>query len=332
MKVSVVVPVYNSQETLDVLVSGLVVVLAQQYVAFEIILVNDGSSDRSWDLIKQLSQKYGFIHGIDMMRNYGQHNALLAGIRAANGDVVVTMDDDLQNPAEELPKLVEMLFRGYDVVYGTPKKAEHDPLRNLASNLTKLMLQSSMGADNARSISPFRAFKVEIREAFANYRNPSVNLDVLLTWGTRKFTYVPVEHKARQVGQSSYTIGKLINHALNMVTGFSTAPLRFASITGIAFTLLGATLLLYVIGRFLIQGVAVPGFVFLASTILLFSGAQMFALGIMGEYLARIFVRNMDRPVYTVREHIDTTNLHLNKAGFAGLSSPSLIGHNDNRK
>jgi glycosyltransferase involved in cell wall biosynthesis len=317
MQISVVVPVYNSQATLELLINKLKPVLSELYSSYEIILVNDGSSDRSIDIIESIASQDHRIMGIDLMRNYGQHNALLAGIRAASGDVIVTMDDDLQHPPEEIPKLTEMLARGYGVVYGTPAKAEHNTLRLLASHLTKMMLQSSMGADNARNISAFRAFKTELRQAFADYKNPYVNLDVLLTWGTRKFTHVPVKHDPRHSGQTTYTLAKLINHALNMVTGFSTAPLRIASVTGIGFTILGAALLVYVIGRFLIQGVAVPGFVFLASTILLFSGAQMFALGIMGEYLARIFVRNIDRPIYTIREncnsHMQTSRLTDNK-------------------
>ncbi len=307
MKLSVIVPVYNSQQTLKPLLESLYAVLRKGYTSFEIILINDGSTDRSWQLIGQLAQEYSCIRALNMMRNYGQHNALLAGIRIATGEVVVTIDDDLQNPPQEIPKLTEMLSRGYDVVYGKPSKAEHDLFRNLASYMTKFVLAGSMGADTARSISSFRAFRTELREAFVGYRNPHVNIDVLLTWATTKFTHVEVEHQPRTYGKSTYTLSKLVNHALNMVTGFSTAPLRIASLTGVVFTFIGAGLLVYVIGRFLIQGVAVPGFVFLASTILVFSGAQMFALGIMGEYLARIFVRNMDRPVYSVREEIESS-------------------------
>lgn len=276
----------------------------QNYRAFEIILVNDGSTDRSWETISQLLPQYDRVRAIDMLRNYGQHNALLAGIRAASGDFVVTIDDDLQNPVEEIPKLIERLNRGYDVVYGKPRKAEHDLLRNIASGTTKFVLAGAMGADTALSISSFRAFRTKLREAFAAYRNPHVNIDVLLTWATTKFTHVEVEHRPRLEGKSTYTLPKLLNHALNMVTGFTTAPLRIASLTGIAFTLLGASLLIYFIGRFMLQGLAVPGFVFLASAMLLFSGAQMFALGIMGEYLSRMFVRNMDRPVYSISEEL----------------------------
>lgn len=304
MKISVIVPVYNSQLTLRELVERLTAVLAANYEGYEIILVNDGSADGSWSIIKQLANENRCIRALNMMRNYGQHNALLAGLRAAAGDFTVTIDDDLQNPPEEIPKLTQMFARGYDVVYGKPAKAEHDTLRNIASDLTKFVLAGSMGADTARSISSFRAFRTNLREAFSEYRNPHVNIDVLLTWGTKNFTHIEVMHNARACGKSTYTLSKLINHALNMVTGFSTAPLRIASLTGIVFTFIGALLLIYVIGRFLIQGVAVPGFVFLASTTLLFSGAQMFALGIMGEYISRIFLRNMDRPVYTIKEEL----------------------------
>jgi undecaprenyl-phosphate 4-deoxy-4-formamido-L-arabinose transferase len=235
------------------------------------------------------------------MRNYGQHNALLYGIRRAKYDVTVTMDDDLQNPPEEIPKLLEKLTEGYDVVYGTPKEEQHTVWRNLASQVTKLALKSAMGAETAKNISAFRAFQTKIREAFANYQSSFVSIDVLLSWGTTRFTATPVHHDLRRVGESNYTLRKLITHALNMMTGFSTLPLQLASMVGFGFTLFGFGVLVYVVGRYLIQGSPVAGFPFLASVIAIFSGAQLFALGIMGEYLARMHFRMMERPTYTIR-------------------------------
>ena len=132
-----------------------------------------------------------------------------------------------------------------------------------------------------------------------------MSIDVLLTWGTTRFAAVPVRHDPRQVGVSNYTFRKLVRHALNMMTGFSTLPLQLASVVGFAFTLFGLLLLVYVIGRYLIEGGSVPGFPFLASTIALFSGAQLFALGIIGEYLARMHFRMMDRPSYVIRCILD---------------------------
>jgi glycosyltransferase involved in cell wall biosynthesis len=299
--ISVVVPVYNSQEILPELAARLSTVLAQLASRFELILVNDGSRDQSWEVIERLATEYDWVRGINLMRNYGQHNALLCGIRAAQYVLVVTIDDDLQNPPEEIPKLVAKLDEGYDVVYGTPKREQHGLWRDLASKFTKIALQSAMGSETARNVSAFRAFRGLVRNAFAAYQGPFVSIDVMLTWGTMRFAAVPVRHDPRQVGVSNYTFRKLVRHALNMMTGFSTLPLQLASVVGFGFTLFGLLLLVYVIGRYLIEGGSVPGFPFLASTIALFSGAQLFALGIIGEYLARMHFRIMDRPPYVVR-------------------------------
>lgn len=304
--ISVVVPVYNSQGTLADLLSRLAPVLAAAAPgAHEVILVNDGSHDGSWAVIGQLRQQYPFIAAFDMMRNYGQHNALLCGIRAARFDKVVTLDDDLQNPPEEVPKMLAKLDQGFDVVYGKPQAMTHGLWRNLASKITKAVLQKAMGADTAANISAFRIFRTRVRDAFATYRSPFVSIDVLLTWGTTKFTAIEVKHDPRTVGASNYTLKKLLVHALNMVTGFSTWPLQLASMIGFVFTLIGLGLLLFVILSRIIIGKAPAGFAFLASVIAIFSGAQLFALGIIGEYLARLHFRTMERPTYTVRSRLD---------------------------
>ena len=266
----------------------------------ELILVNDGSLDQSWGVIQQLAGRQPWIQGFNLMRNYGQHNALLCGIRAARHSVIITMDDDLQNPPEEIPRMLERLMDGYDVVYGTAAHQAHGAFRNLASWITKLALQSAMGAETARKVSSFRVFRTYLRDAFCNYSGPSVSIDVLLTWGTRSFSSVPVRNDPRTIGVSNYTMGKLVAHAMNMMTGFSTLPLQMASVVGFVCTLFGMGLLAYVVTRYLIQGSTVPGFSFLASVIVIFSGAQLFALGIIGEYLARMHFRMMDRPSYTV--------------------------------
>ena len=299
--ISVVVPVYNSAPTLSTLMCGLTGVLEQLGLVYEIIFVNDGSRDASWEQIVALGSEYELLRGINLMRNYGQHNALLCGIRAARYEVIVTMDDDLQHPPEEIPKLLDKLAEGYDVVYGTPQQEQHGFWRDVASQVTKLALQNAMGSETACNVSAFRAFRTRVRDAFANYQGPFVSIDVLLTWGTTRFAAVPVRHDLRRMGVSNYTFRKLVTHAFNMMTGFSVLPLQMASLIGFAFTLFGLGVLVYVIGRYLIQGGSVPGFPFLASVIAIFSGAQLFALGIMGEYLARMYFRMMERPTYAVR-------------------------------
>ncbi|MFN8531218.1 MAG: glycosyltransferase [Anaerolineae bacterium] len=299
---SVVVPVYRSEDSLPELAAALNTVLPQVAERYELVLVCDGSPDHSWDVIEQLCAQYPWVRGIHLMRNYGQHNALLCGVRSAQYDIVATMDDDLQHPPEELAQLLQKLNEGFDVVYGSPAQEQHGLWRDLASQVTKWALQSSMSVDIARRVSAFRVFRTRLRDAFATYGSPYVNLDVLLTWGTTRFAAVTVRHDARKYGASNYTFRKLVTHALNMITGFSVVPLQIASLLGFAFAAFGGLVLIYVIGRAALFGIVVPGFAFLASTIALFAGAQLFALGIIGEYLARVHFRTMDRPVYTVRE------------------------------
>src|SRR6266851_4242729 len=161
-RISVVVPVYNSSMVLPLMVKELEAVLPKSSVDFELILVNDASPDQSWQIITELARERAWIHGINLMRNVGQHNALLCGIRAARYEIVVTIDDDLQNPPSEIPKLLEKLEQGFDVVYGVPEHEQHGILRDLASRMTKLVLQNAMGAEIPRNISAFRVFRTQV--------------------------------------------------------------------------------------------------------------------------------------------------------------------------
>lgn len=299
--ISVVVPAFNSEQTLPLLVPRLAAALVSLGAPFEVLLVNDGSHDATWDVIEDLALAHPFVVGIDLMRNYGQHNALLCGIRAARFATVVTLDDDLQNPPEEIPALLAGLDRGSDVVYGVPERQQHGLLRNLASRVTKLALRDVLGASTAPSVSAFRAFHTTLRESFADYRSQFVSIDVLLTWGARRFDAVVVRHDERRLGESNYTFRRLVVHSLNMLTGFSTLPLQIASVLGFGATLFGFGILALVVGRHLLHGGAVPGFTFLASIIAIFSGVQLFVVGIIGEYLARMHFRMMERPPYAVR-------------------------------
>lgn len=300
--VSVIVPVYNSESTLEELVRRLCAALDGCAGDLEIVLVNDGSRDASWAKIRELASRDPRVHGVNLMRNYGQHNALLAGIRVARHEISVTIDDDLQNPPEEIPKLLAELEKGYDVVYGTPEAERHGLMRDLASRITKIALQGSMGVDMARRVSAFRVFRTRLREAFMQYRASTISIDVLLTWATTRYASVTVRHEARSKGESNYTFRALVAHALNMLTGYSVLPLQLASLMGLAFSLIGLIVLVFVVGRYLLQGSSVPGFPFLASTIAIFSGAQLLALGVIGEYLARMHFRMMGRPAYMIRE------------------------------
>ncbi len=169
------------------------------------------------------------------MRNYGQHNALLCGIRAARHEVIVTMDDDLQHPPEQIPVLLKKLQEGFDVVYATPEKMKHDVFRNVSSKVTKWVMRTALGAITAPDISAFRAFHTIIRDAFDRFEGPRVSIDVLLTWGAARFATVEVKHESRAYGKSNYNFRRLLSHTLNMVTGFSILPLRVASFIGFFF-------------------------------------------------------------------------------------------------
>ena len=305
MSVSIVIPVFNAEPNLAELHRQLMPAMAALVERFEVILVEDCSRDRSWDVVRQLAQQDERVRGIRLNRNYGQHNALLCGIRAARYDVIVTMDDDLQHPVSEIPLLLAQLAAGHEVVYGTSNEPQHGLWRNLAARMTKIALQGAMGAKSAAQVSAFRAFPTRLRDAFESYRSPNVSIDVLLTWATQRFTAVLVKHAPRRAGESNYTMHKLITHAFNLMTGFSTLPLKLASVVGFVFTLFGFGVLAWVIGRYFISGTSVPGFAFLASIIAIFSGAQMFTLGIFGEYLGRMYGRTMERPAYVVGERCE---------------------------
>ena len=303
---SIVIPVYRSADGLPTLIKELERVLPMLAQQYEIILVDDGSPDHSWDVIRSIQQDNSHVRGFTLMRNYGQHNALLCGVRRAQYSIIVTMDDDLQHPVGEIPKLLDKLQEGYDVVYGTPQQQQHGLLRDMASEITKYVLQGSMGVDVARSVSAFRVFRTQVRDAFVHLQYALMSRLTCYSLGERRASPpFAVQHDPRRYGTSNYTLSKLIRHAFNMITGFSVLPLQIASLVGFVLALFGFIVLVYVVGRALLFGVVVPGFAFLASVIAIFSGAQLFTLGVMGEYLARIHFRTMDRPVYTVRSTTD---------------------------
>jgi glycosyltransferase involved in cell wall biosynthesis len=301
-ELSIVIPVYRSEASLPALLERLSAVLPKLARDYEVLLVNDGSPDQSWSVIQRLTQEHGFVRGVSLMRNFGQHNALLCGIRAARGTNIVTMDDDLQNPPEEIAKLLAGLAAGADVVYGVREREAHGFARNLASVVTKLVLKNAMGAETARKITAFRAFRTQLRDGFANYTARFVSIDVLLTWSTTRFDTVVVAHEPRRLGQSNYTFRMLATLALNMVTGFSVVPLQVASLMGFVFTIVGFGLLAALLVVYFFSATRVQGFTFLATSIAVFSGVQLLALGIIGEYLARMYSRSMGQPSYVVRE------------------------------
>jgi len=299
---SVIVPVYRSQETLRDLTNQLLAVFQATNQSFEIIYVNDCSPDASGQIVDNLSHEFAEVRAFHLMTNFGQHNALLCGIRNARYSICITLDDDLQHPPTEIPKLIsEMNHSSADVVYGCPNTEDHGLLRDMASISIKLALKTVLGIGIARKVSAFRLFKTELRRAFRNYDSPYVSIDVLLSWGANEYTSVVVKHEPRHLGTSGYSIVKLMAHALNMITGFSTLPLRLASLAGLATSLFGFSIMVFVLFKFLLEGSPVEGFTFLAATISILSGVQLLAVGIIGEYLARMFLRTQRRPAYVVK-------------------------------
>lgn len=304
MSVSVVVPVYRSADTLLELVARTRQALAGS--EFEIILVEDAGGDESWTVVQELSCEFEEVRGLRMGRNAGQHSALLAGTRAATYGVVVTIDDDLQNPPEEIPTLVDVLMSGdADVVYGVPSDVAQAGWRRVSSQVVRRSMKAALGVDEVVNMSSFRAFHTRLRDAFDVRLGPGVSLDALLAWATDRFIAVQVRHDARVHGSSNYSFSKLVRFALDTLTGYTTLPLRLVS--GLGFLTAVAGLILMVTNVLIpaVRGISIEGFPFLASIIILFSGIQLITLGVIGEYLARMHFRIMNKPEYVVAENID---------------------------
>jgi len=302
MNCSVVIPVFRGESTLRPLVERLAEVLPRVADKFEVVLVNDGSPDDSWGVIGRLSDQYPWVRGISLTRNYGQENATLCGILEARFEAIATMDDDLQHSPEDLPKLLAKLNEGYDVVYGVPRVRRQGWWKNLASGAVKRLMSWSLGLRVVRDISAFKVLRSDLRQGFRT-TGPDVVVDALLTWVTLRTASVEIDEAPRTHGGSNYSLGKLIRVALLVITNYTTIPLRMASITGFIFTILGFFVLVYVLYVYFALG-SIPGFPFLASVFTIFSGVELFAIGIIGEYLARVFERSSGRPMYTVRERV----------------------------
>jgi glycosyltransferase involved in cell wall biosynthesis len=299
--VSIVVPVYNGAGSIAELASRVTSAM-NDLGEWELIFVVDGSPDDSWAVVEELVSLHSRVIGIDLFRNFGQHNALLAGIRSAGFDVIVTMDDDLQHRPETIPALLGALGPNIDLVYGTPVDDEHGLWRNLSSRFAKRIMSASIGGDMARDSGAYRAFRTSLRDGFAEVDDPYVSIDVLLSWVTIRYTTVVTPMDSRAVGSSNYTVRKLTRHAVNMLTGYSTKPLRLVTWLGFALALFGLGTLVFVLVRYFASETEVPGFAFLASLISILAGAQLFGLGVIGEYLGRMHFRSMQRPPYVVRQ------------------------------
>jgi undecaprenyl-phosphate 4-deoxy-4-formamido-L-arabinose transferase len=310
VRLSIVVPCYRSAKILPDLLSQLNIALdalvnSEEISEAEVLLVVDGSPDDTEQIARECATMSTRVRVLVLRRNFGQHNALIAGIRAANNEFIVTMDDDLQHPPHEIAKLVQTIRNSdADLVYAVPEKEEHGPFRSASSRFVKHAL-ALVGVANAEIVGAFRIFRTDLRDGFLASEDPQVNLDVLLSWTTNRVNKVAVQMNQRKVGRSGYSLPKLIAHTLNMVTGYGTVPLRVTTWLGFICGVFGLILLSWVLLQYAFGYTEVPGFTTLAAIISLFSGAQLMALGTIGEYVGRQHFRSMHRPMYVLRPEID---------------------------
>jgi glycosyltransferase involved in cell wall biosynthesis len=313
MHVSVVIPCYRSANTLPDLTQRLNAVLPGVTDSFEIILVVDGSPDNTWDVARGLATSSATVRALRLARNYGQGNAVIAGVRAAKHEVIVTMDDDLQHPPEELPKLLSALTEDLDLVYGVAEEEEHGIGRSFASRLVKRGLSGVVGVQNAKVLSALRVFRSHLVAGFDQVSGPDVSVDVVFSWTTTRVGSVAVRMDHRTTGRSNYTFRSLLKHAINMIMGYSTKPLRFVTGLGILVGIAGFALFVRVIWQYFTHETTVAGFTSVASMIAIFASAQMLAIGVLGEYVGRIHSHGMGRPTYVIRD----------SAGNAPRSAPA---------
>jgi len=301
LNLSVVVPTYKSPTTLESLVQR-IVKLPSWTADSEILIVDDGNLDKTWETVRRLATRYRGVRGFRLQQNVGQHAALLCGIRSARNEVIVTLDDDLQNPPEEITKLLSALTDDVDIVIGQPKKASHSSFRRLTSKWSKGLLARSLGYKQATVISPFRIFRTRLRESFGSQLGPNVSIDALLALASNRYKLIEVEHHPRGDGASSYSIGKLFNFFLTSATSASVVPLQIATKAGYLGLVTSLALLMFTVARRLIFGDAVTGFPFLASLIAATSGVQLLLLGILGQYIGHMHYRVIGMPSYVVLE------------------------------
>lgn len=302
MKISVVIPCYGSERTIEPVVEEIERTIRQRETEYEIILVNDCSPDNVWEKIVFLSQKYESVKGICFAKNFGQHSALMAGYRESSGDIVISMDDDGQTPADELYKLVDQVEAGYDVVYATYEDKKHSVFRNFGSKLNDFMCDILLGKPKGLMVTSYFAAKRFIIDEICRYQNSYTYVIGLIFRSTKNIGTVPVQHRARTEGDSGYTFGKLIGLWLNGFTAFSVKPLRFATLLGISIAGLGFLYVIYIIVNKILNPSVPVGWSSTMAAIFLIGGLILFTLGINGEYLGRVYISINDAPQYVIKK------------------------------
>ncbi|TCV98917.1 undecaprenyl-phosphate 4-deoxy-4-formamido-L-arabinose transferase [Biostraticola tofi] len=315
-KVSLVVPVFNEQESLPLFIGRITASCKQLSQPYEIILVDDGSSDRSPDLLTQAAeQPENCIITVLLNRNYGQHSAIMAGFTQASGDLIITLDADLQNPPEEIPRLVSIAELGYDVV-GTLRANRQDSwFRKSASRLINLMIHRATGQVMGDYGCMLRAYRRHIVQAMLNCHERSTFIPILANSFARRTTEIEVSHAERKFGDSKYSLMQLINLMYDLVTCVTTTPLRLLSVLGSVIAVSGFVLAVVLIILRLVLGPewAADGVFTLFAVLFTFIGAQFVGIGLLGEYIGRIYNDVRARPRYFVQKVIGAEQVQRNQ-------------------
>ena len=297
---SVIIPIYNASATLTELVSRIHKVFLVLKKDYEIIMIDDNSRDNSWEIIKKLKNDYENIRIIRLRRNFGQHNALMCGFNFIQGKYVITLDDDLQNPPEEIPKLIDKYKEGFDIVYGVYQKKAHNPIKNLGSRMIGWYYCKVFGMHNR--ISAFRLISGEVVKKIIHYDKSFTYIDGLISWNTGSVGEIIVKHSARTSGKSGYNIANILKLSFNMLTNFSAFPIRVVSLLGLSFSLLGFGMGIYFMIKTFVINIPVTGYTSTIVAITIFSGVQLLTVGIIGEYIARIHMNINKKPQYVIKE------------------------------
>jgi len=304
MDLSIVIPVYNSERIVPELVRRIAQAMASARPApgYEVILVNDGSPDRSWRMIEQACDAYPAVRGIDLRINTGQHNAIMAGLRAASGAVIVVMDDDLQHAPEDIGKLRAKIGEGYDLCYAAFRQPRHALWKTAGSAFRDLTVHALLGVPRGIRISSFKAMTADIVREITRYEGPFPYVDGLALMVTRSVANVELEHYPRLDGTGHYSLRQSVSLWAKVAMNFSVVPLRVASWLGLGFAALGFLFAVYlVVQQLLFQRIPVPGWASLAIAILIVGGVQLLALGAIGEYLGRAYLHMTAKPQYVIK-------------------------------
>lgn len=301
LKVSFVIPCYRSEKTLSLVVDEIITTVKDK-ADFEIVLVNDSSPDNTFGVISELCKKYNNIIGVNFAQNFGQHAALMAGMRQTSGDIVICLDDDGQTPANEAFKLIDKLEEGYDVVYAKYGNKKHSVFRNFGSKVNSLMTESMLAKPKKLFISSYFAARRFVVDEILEYENPYPYVIGLILRTTKNIANVEVNHRQREIGKSGYTLKKLISLWVNGFTAFSVKPLRLATIGGVVVAIIGFLSFICTIINKIINPDVPLGWSSTMAVLLILGGLILLVLGMIGEYIGRIYICINNSPQYVIRE------------------------------